>query len=305
MNGEQLLYAIARYGLHPPSHALLDRPLPRDSWPSFAAQLDRDLLLTFALDAAVRGLLPLTHAQQEDLSVRLEAAAARRAAADDCLDEAVDVLDQSGVASCVLHDAATAALDYDEPALRLYDSVHLLLTPALRKRGVSALEEHGVLRPEPDSGRQKRRVPATYLSSNGINVTVYTSIVPRNFGGSVGPTDLFAHRIAYRPREVTFTALGMEERLIAAAVRSRLEAARRSVLALRDLVRLVLRDGLSVGRVERLATAWRLEAVLAEAVRRAWESLKIPDVVPISSWSSSYQPHRRDRRRLAAHPLPG
>jgi hypothetical protein len=302
---EDLLFSIARYGLHPPSGPLLDRPLPDKSWHSFATQLDRDLLLALALDAAAQGLLPLTNAQQEDLSVRLEAATARRAAADDCLEEAVGVLDQNGVASCVLHDAANAALDYDEPALRLYDSVHLLLTPALRKRGVSVLVEQGVLRSEPEPARQRKRLSRTYQSNNGINVMVYTSIVPRHFGSSVGPTELFSHRVAYRPREVTFSALAMEERLIAAAVRSRLDAARRAVVALRDLVRLVLRDGLSVRRVERLATAWRLEAVLAEAVRRAWESLKIPDVVPISTWSSSYQPPRRDRRRLAAHPFPG
>jgi hypothetical protein len=302
---EELLLAIARYGLHPPSHPIIERPLSGQAWNWLAPQLERDLLVAVALDAAARGLLPFTNEQREDLSRRLAAAAARRSAADDCLDEAVAVLDEHDIASCVLHDAANAELDYDEPALRLYDSVHLLLAPSLRKRGVAALMEHGVLRPDPDSTRRKKRLPRTYLSQDGINVVVYTSIVPREFGASVELNELSPHRVVYRPRAVTFRALAAEERLLAAAIRSRLGAVRRTVLTERDLVRLVLREGLSVGRVERLATAWRLEALLAEAVRRAWEYLKIPDVVPISTWSTSYRPPRRERRRLAAHPLRG
>lgn len=305
MTREELLLAIARYGLHPPAHPLMEQPLSGKAWRGLATQLERDLLLAVALDAAAHGVLPFTSEQRDDLSGRLTAAAARRSAADRCLDEAVAILDQHDIASCVLHDAANAELDYDEPALRLYDSVHLLLAPSLRKRGVAALMEHGVLRPDPDGTRHKKRQPRAYLSSDGVNVLVYTSIVPKEFGASVEFNDLISHRVAYRPRAVTFRALAAEERLIAAAIRSRLDAVRRTVLAERDLVRLVLREGLSVGRVERLAVAWRLEAVLAEAVRRAWEYLRIPDVVPISTWSSSYQPHRRDRRRLAAHPAPG
>jgi hypothetical protein len=69
-------------------------------------------------------------------------------------------------------------------------------------------------------------------------------------------------------------------------------------------VQLALRDDVSVQRVERLTSAWRLEAVLAEAVRQAWETFQVPDVVPISALSRSYQPYRRDRRRLAARPIP-
>lgn len=87
-------------------------------------------------------------------------------------------------------------------------------------------------------------------------------------------------------------------------IHARLQRTECHLLAQRDVVQLVLRDDLSLREVERLASSWRVEAVLADAVRRAWETFSVADVVPISAWSSSYRPHRRDRRKLAAHPVP-
>jgi hypothetical protein len=142
------------------------------------------------------------------------------------------------------------------------------------------------------------------LSTGDIHVVVHTSLTPRTYGRPVATDDLFGHRVRIARRPVVFSALGHEERLVAACVHARLDGARRDLLAQRDVVQLVLREDVSVRRVERLASVWRLEAVLAEAVRRAWDTFAVPDVVPLSAWSRSYRPHRRDRRRLAAHPLP-
>ncbi len=76
------------------------------------------------------------------------------------------------------------------------------------------------------------------------------------------------------------------------------------LLVQRDVVQLVLSEDLSLRRVESLASAWRLEAVLADAVTSAWETFSVPDVVPISAWSRPTGPVGRDQRRLEAHPLP-
>ncbi len=100
------------------------------------------------------------------------------------------------------------------------------------------------------------------------------------------------------------SALGTEERMIAACIHARFDRSISNLLVQRDVVQLVLRDELSMRRVERLRGEWRVEAILADAVRRAWETFSVPDVVPVSAWSGFYQPYRRDQRKLEAHPLP-
>lgn len=305
MTPANLLVAIAGHGLYPSTLRIMERPLEPESWKGLLASLSRGLLLGLGLQAAESGALPVTTEQHEELAEILAVAEDRRVAADRRLDEVVAVLGRQGIETCVMHGAANAALDYDRPGLRLYDTLHLLVAPAQREEAVTALMERGILRSEGVQRRPRRQTARMYLSREGIRVVVYTSLAPRNFRGSVHAGDLFPSRVTYTPRSVTLSALAREERLIAACVHARLNVYRKDLLAQRDVVQLVLRENLSVRKVERLASAWRLEAVLAEAVRRAWEAFRVPDVVPISAWSRSYRPYGRDRRRLAAHPLPG
>lgn len=304
MTPADLLVRIAGHGLYPSARRMMERPLESESWQELLASLQRGLLFGLALHAADSGALPVTTEQHDYLTEDLVAAQERRSSADRCLDEVVAVLDRQGIETCVLHGAANAALDYEQPALRLYDTVHLLVPPTQRDEAIRALAEQGILRPGGVQRRPRRQTAQMYFSREGVRLVVYTSLTPKNFGAAVEAGDLFPGRVTLTPRSVKLTALPREERLIAACVHARLNVYRKDLLAQRDVVQLVLRENLSVGKVERLASSWRLEAVLAEAVRRGWETFRVPDVVPISAWSRSYQPYKRDRRRLAAHPLP-
>jgi hypothetical protein len=304
MTPGDLLVAIAGHGLHPSSVAVTERALAAQPWQQLLTMLSRELALGLALLAADSGALIVTAEQRSDLIERLALARDRRSAADRCLDEVVASLDREGIETCVLHGVATAALDYDEPGLRLYDTVHLLLPPMRREEAVTALVERGVLRPHGPKRRAKRQSSLMHLSTDGVRVVFYTSLTPRNFGAAVEASDLLSSRVTFTPGSVECSALGREERLIAACVHSRLNEFRKDLLAQRDVVQLVLREDLSVRKVERQAASWRLEAVVADAVRAAWETFRVPDVVPISVWSRSYRPYARDRRRLAGYPQP-
>ena len=304
MTPTEVLVSIARFGLYPTARRFPQRTLDSEQWQWLVARMSRGLLIGLAVDAADAGVLTLTSEQHEDLLESLEAAKADRSAADRCLDSMAEALHAEGIESCVLHGAATAALDYASPGTRLYDAVHLLITSGQREQAVSALLERGILRADNPSARGRRRASRTYLSSDGVRIVVHTSLTPKDFGAPVEARDLFSSRVTFTPRAVPLTALAREERLMAACVHARLDDARRDLLAQRDVVQLVLRQDVSVRKVERLASSWRIEAVVADAVRRAWETLRVPDVVPLSAWSRSYRPHGRDRRRLAAYPLP-
>ena len=305
MTPADLLVSIAGYGLHPSSLPIINRPLGKEIWQGLLAALTGELVLGLAVQAADSGALPVTGEQHEELSEHLEVAHERRSAADRCLDEVVGALDQKGIQTCLMHGAASAALDYRQRDLRLYDTLHLLVGPDQREEAVSVLVEQGILRPDAAKRRLRRQSVTSYYSRDGVRVVLYTALAPKRVGAQVEAGDLFHDRVAFTPRTVTISALGREERLIAACVHARLNVFRKDLLAQRDVVQLVLREDVSVRKIERQASSWRLEAVLADAVRSAWEMFRVPDVVPISAWSRSFQPDPRARRRLAAHPLPG
>lgn len=304
MTPAELLVAIAGHGIHPSSIPVIDEPLDPDVWQKLAGGLSRELVLGFALQAVDNGALAVTWEQRKDLADRIALSQDRRSEADRCLDEVVVALHRRNIETCLLHDAATAALDYDQPDLRLYDTLHLLVSPTHQEEAVLTLVEQGIVNLT-GTRRWRKRQPSIMLTSReGTRVVLYTSLTPKNVGAAVEMSDLIPGRVTFTPRSVTFGAPGREERLIAACVHARLGEHGKDLLAQRDLVQFVLREDLSVRRVERLASSWRLEAVVAEAVRAVWETFRVPDVVPISAWSRSYQPYGRDRRRLAAYPLP-
>jgi hypothetical protein len=204
----------------------------------------------------------------------------------------------------VLQGAANAALDYHVPGVRLYDSVHVLVAPAHLAGALAALREEAGLQELPEQPRSGRRRGVWLVAANGVRVELHRTLAAGSFGGAVEVRDLLANRVWFSTGDIKLSALGAEARLVAASLRARLDGNPPHLLALRDVVQLVLRDDLSLREVERWAVAWRVEAVLADAVRRAWQIFGVPDVVPISAWSRAYRPDRRDLRRLATYTSP-
>ncbi len=298
-----LLVAIAGFGLYPSTLQFADAALEPQDWAELLGVLDRGLLLAFAESAADAGRLPVTEAQRKDLRRHTAEAERRRDAAGLCIDEIVATLDHRSIESCVIRGAATCAFDYEPPALRLYEAVHVLVLPEHEDAAETILEEQGILRPEERRPWSRRRRLVTHTSRNGVPVRIHSAFAPKGIGGPVAVRDLFASRVRFTPRGVRLAALGSEERLLAACVQARVDPPGH-LLAQRDVVQLTLREDLSLRRVESLASAWRLEAVLADAVNIAWDTFSVPDVVPISAWSRAYRPRGRDRRRLESHALP-
>lgn len=304
MTSPEILVAIVGHGLNPSLRRFIESPLDSGAWRTLVAKLETGKLTALALAAATGGALPVTEEQGDELRHRSARAMKRREAAAQCLGEIGTVLNREAIDSCVLHGAATSALDYPEADLRLYESADVLVAPAHHDDAVALLQEKGVLRVPAHERRSRRRGDVRFVAANGVNVGVHFSITPRRFGGAIQTGDLLASRIWFSPRGVRLGALGAEERLLSVCIHARFGASTSDLLAQRDVVQLVLRDDLALRRVERLASSWRVEAVLADAVRRAWGTFAVPDVVPISAWSRAYRPHRRDRWRLASHPLP-
>ena len=208
MTPAELLVGIAGHGLYPSTHPIAEHPVGLESWRPLMDSLSRGLLLGLALQAADSGAFPVTREQRDDLSESFALAQDRRSAADQCLDEVVAVLDGKGIESCVMHGAANAALDYEQQSLRLYDTLHLLVTPAQREEAVAALTERDILRCDAARRRPRRQTALPCRSRDGIRVVVYTSLAPRKFKGVVEAGDLFPGRVTFAPRKVTLERVG-------------------------------------------------------------------------------------------------
>lgn len=301
MTPAEILVAVASHGLHPITRSMSERPLSPRPWRELAQQLGESGLGALAFLAASDGALPVTSAQDAELRRLNDAATARTRAAVECLGAVVTTLDRQSIDSRVLHGASTAALDYPVAGLRPFDSVDVLVAPVHHDDAVSLLRTEGVLSAPSVLTRTRRKREVRHVATNGVVVSLHASLTPGRVGEVVETPTLLASRTRFSFGTVDLCAVGAEERLLAACIAGR--ASSLDLLGQRDVVQLVLRDDLSSKRVERLASSWRVEAVLAETVRRSWDLFSVPDVVPISAWSRAYRPHRRDRRRTV-HDVP-
>jgi hypothetical protein len=304
---DEIAIAIAGHGTSPSLQPFVDRPLDSAMWGALVTKLEQYRLLAFAIAAASTGTLPVTEQQSEELRSRTAEIGERRLIAAQCVDEVVATLNRESIDSCVLHGAATSVLDYPQADRRLYETIDVLVSPAELDDVVTLLREEGLLRMPAAADHRptsRRRRGERFVAANGTDIGIQSALTPGRLGSSLDARDLFANRVPFTPRTVKLSAIGPEERLIVACIRARFGRPTYNLLYQRDIVQLVLRDDLSLRKVERLASSWHVEALLADTVRCAWETFAVPDVVPISAWSRSYRPHRRDRRKLAAHPLP-
>jgi Uncharacterised nucleotidyltransferase len=302
VNSSSLLAAIAAHGLHPSTAMIVKEPLDSRAWNVLTKGIDAERLAALALEASRAHNLPVTDEQGRALEWMAATWGERQAEADRCLVESVTALEGRDIETRVVSGAATAALDYAAPRLRPYESIHLLVAPVEFDQAISVLEGQGLLLRPTDGRPNRRSQTACLITRNGTAIELHRTNGGRSLRSAGDPTStLFAHHDTFELNGVRLTALGAEERLITTCVRAGKGGPPRRLLALRDLVQIILGDQFSLRALDHLAATWKLEAVVAETVSLAWQAFDIPDVVPISSWSSSYRPVRQSRRRLRAN----
>jgi hypothetical protein len=295
-----LVAAVAAHGLHPSNRGLAEKPLNRREWDDVANGLQWELLAALALEAVRGDILPVTPEQRDEVERMAASQGQWCDAVARCLVETATTLEGHAIETRFLHGAVNAALDYATPRLRLYDAVHVVVAPMDLREAVAVLERNGLHREVSRRRRPRgRRRGACLVTTTGIRVELRCTLASEYLGGSIDPSVLFATQEWFEVQGVKLSTLAAEERFITACMRARVDGAAPQLFALRDVVQLALSDKLSMRTVEQLAAAWRMEAVMADALRRAWQTFNVSDVVPISSWSSSYRPTRRDLRRLA------
>lgn len=298
------LRAVAASGLAGSPLDVFDEVLDTEGWAQLLAGARAQRLVGLLQDAVDSGAMAVTDDQAAEVSREHVRAMSVAVSLDRVLLETVDVLARAGIDHRVLKGAAHAHLDYRDPSLRSYHDVDLLVPADSVDRALVALTDAGYQRRYP---RLDRRFDArfgksvTLVSPGGSEVDVHRSLAGGRFGMSIRLDDLFCEPCELRIGGRVVLALAPEVRFLHACYHAAVGDRIPSLRTLRDIAEMLVRGRLDTGRVQRLCSAWRGQAVVALAVRLTWETFELADVNSMSVWAQRYEPDRSELRALRAY----
>jgi hypothetical protein len=299
-----LLAACAAYGL-PTSYQLPGGRLSAEAFSTLLAHAEHHRLLGF-VGAAVRdGALVLDSDQHAAIEEKLEGWLAHALRVEALLLSTTKALERAGVDSRVLKGVALANTVYEDPALRVFADVDVLVPSADFGKAARVLDaalgtERALpeLRPGFDTrfGRE-----ALLRSETNLELDLHRTFVDGAYGLTVDLEDLFVapRRFALGGRDVT--TLAPPQQLLSSCYSAALGDWPARLASQRDVVQLLQVDPPSNGDVLDLAHRWRAEAVLARALCQAWTMLDPQFTPPLVAWARDFTPRPIDRVLLASY----
>lgn len=303
-----LLRSVAAHGLADGVVAWPDAPLGESAWQSLLSAVRVERLGGLLLAAVRAGALPtephqLAQAAQHHLERSCGVLVLERMALD-----VVELLQQRRIEVRLLKGSATAHLDYEDPSLRLFADVDLLVRSRDVDAAYSLLAGSGYLRRsvEPRPGFDRRfGKGATFTAPGGHELDVHRTFVMGPYGVRIRLDDLWerSDNVALGGHEVP--ALDPECRLLHACFHTALGDQPPRLVPQRDIAELLLRTRPDPARVRRLMTDWGAEPVVARAVGTAWQTLGLaPDSNELSRWAADRVPTARESKDLAVYADP-
>ena len=270
---------------------------------------DFEVLLTAAAGARVLGLLARAVADGSVPMTREQASrcadAASAAIVDDLERErravwVTTLFSDAGVDSRVLKGPASAHLDEDDPTLRSFGDIDLLVPGDAFDEAVALLSAHGWQRrfPQPRPGFDARFGKGVAMYKDDEEIDLHRTLAPGPYGFRIPPADLWERAETFDLGGTTMRALPPDLRLLHAGYHAVLGGSSPRLSSLRDLVHLSRR--VDAHRAVLVARRWRGEAVLDRAVALTSEHLGVP-MPSLMDALASVRPTARDERLLAAY----
>jgi hypothetical protein len=210
------------------------------------------------------------------------------------------VLDDAGVTWRLTKGAAVAHLDYPDPALRPFGDADVLVHPDHWQRAVDALVDAGCRRqrPEVHPGWDNRfGKGATLNSPEGLEIDLHRRFAIGRFGVRSHMDDLYAAGDSIELAGRRIPTLDGAGRLLHSCHHAALGGFRH-YRAHRDVAQQLLVTGVHWQAAVDIATAWRVEAVVARAITDTWRVLGLGLEHPAHTWASSMRISRADRWAL-------
>jgi hypothetical protein len=303
-DGGDALAACAAYAL-PTSKWLPRGPLARDVFTGLVAQAEHHRVLGF-LGAAVRdGALVVDPDQRADLEEKLERWLAHALRVEALLLSTIAELERAGIDHRVFKGVALANTVYEDPSLRVFADVDVLVpssdfavAASLLAAALGTHRSVPELRPGFDTrfGRE-----AMLRSDTGLELDLHRTFVDGAYGLTVELDDVFVKPRTFALGGRDVATLPPVHQLLSSCYSAALGDWPPRLASQRDVVQLLHVDAPSVDDVLDLARRWRAEPVVARAVTQAWAALEPQSAPPLVEWARNYVPAMFDRLLLASY----
>lgn len=239
-------------------------------------------LLGSLLDLVLTGALELDDADHEHLVERQAAVMAWCLMVEARLGEVRRWFDEAGgVDHLVIKGSAIAHLDETDPTLRSFADLDLLVRAEHIDRAVAVLSGHGATRPRPERrpGFDRRFAKSvTMTCPDGVEIDLHRTLCDGVHAERIPLDELFGAATTLRLGGAQVGVLSRPHRFLHAAYHAVLGSPVPKRSNLRDLAGYASSADLSPSVVAPIAARWRGTAVLATAVRAAFDEfdLRVP-----------------------------
>jgi hypothetical protein len=203
------------------------------------------------------------------------------------------LFEAAGIESRVLDGTAVAHLDYQDPTLRAFTHLELLVRAADLGRATELLRRSGWRATPAGEGLVRS---TTLVAPSNVRLDLHTTVERAPGGLNVNVQELWSEGQDFLVGPQRLTALDSEQRLLHACCDAMSGGSPPAPVLLRDIVEMALFGRWSHTRVLGLAASWKAQSVLAQAVLAAWQRLAIADVTGLSVWAQGYRPPFRSQQ---------
>jgi hypothetical protein len=212
-------------------------------------------------------------------------------------------LEAARIDSIILKGPAMAHTFYPEPSWRSFGDVDLLVRTQDWAATCSVLEDLGYRRPRPQArpGFDERfGKAAVHREAGGLEIDLHRTLVAGPFGLWIHPEGLFERTERFMLGGRSLRRLEDTCLFLHACLHASLGNRPPLLLPLRDVAQILRADAVDWQLLQRLATEWRLTAVVQDALRRVADTLWLELPVEASPFLSA-EPCGVERRALRAY----
>ena len=300
-------HAVAAYGLPGTTTELPRGPMADDAWAALIGTARAQRMSGHLAHAIARRDLAVTETQLEEAQDSHLREMSLALLLERTLLEVVDLFEHLRIPYRVLKGSAVAHLDYADPSLRSFGDIDLLVPSSQFDSAVDGLSSAGHRRrfPQPRPGFDRRFGKGTSFSdADDTEVDLHRTFVLGPYGLSIHLEELWSSSSTFVLAAHTIHALRPEHRLLNACYHAVLGNTPPRLVPLRDVAELLIAGDVDIDEVRRLAATWRAEAVVALAVRSAWDTFALADATALSFWAYRYEPEPWEERALSVYQRP-
>jgi hypothetical protein len=301
---DDTLVAVAAYGLPGAQVNFRSEPLDHSSWTNLIQQVRSQRLIGLLAAAVYTGDLAVTDEQRAEVVEDHVGAMSLVLTLEHALLLTQDLLETAGIPCLVLKGSAVAHLDYEDPCLRQFGDVDVMV-PSLRfDDAIHVLTKAGYERrfPAPHAGFDRRfGKGATLLTPDGHELDLHRTFVMGPLGLTVDLDDVWSESTSFVVGGRLLRALSPEARLLNACYHALLGNRPSRLLPHRDVAEMLLLGSYDESCLRSLATRWQANAVLAQAISSTWQTLHLADVTALSTWAARYRADAREHRLISVY----